>query len=88
MRWKLKLEEYDYNIIHKTDKSNTNADALNRNPIRSDECMHNVQSKDRKDDNKEDKETITKEYTEIVTIMFNNKYIMYPVGGYCYFNCN
>jgi len=37
MRWKLKLEKYDYKIIHKADKSNTNADALSQNPIRNDE---------------------------------------------------
>lgn len=29
--WRLKLEEYDYEIIHKAGKSNTNADALSRN---------------------------------------------------------
>ena len=36
MRWRLKLEEYDYKIIHKA--GNTNADALSRNPIRNDAC--------------------------------------------------
>lgn len=29
--WRLKLEEYDYEIIHKAGKNNTNADALSRN---------------------------------------------------------
>lgn len=29
-RWRLKLEEYDYEIIHKKGKYNTNADALSR----------------------------------------------------------
>jgi len=30
IRWRLKLEEYDYKILHKAGKSNTNADALSR----------------------------------------------------------
>ena len=33
MRWRLKLEEYDYEIIYKSGKTNTNADALSRIPI-------------------------------------------------------
>ena len=53
MRWRLKLEEYDY-IIHKAGKGNANA--LNRNPIRNDEHVHNVQAKKREDDTKKDKE--------------------------------
>jgi len=52
MRWKLKLKEYDYKIIHKAGKSNTNANALSRNPIRNDERIHNVQSKEGENDNK------------------------------------
>ena len=30
VRWRLKLEEYDYNIVYKKGKRNTNADALSR----------------------------------------------------------
>jgi len=33
IRWRLKLEEYDYEIIHRAGKGNTNADTLSRNPI-------------------------------------------------------
>lgn len=33
VRWRLKLEEYDYNIVYKKGKINTNADALSRIPI-------------------------------------------------------
>lgn len=33
VRWRLKLEEYDYEIIYKAGKINTNADALSRPPI-------------------------------------------------------
>jgi len=40
MCWKLKLEEYDYKIIHKAGKSDTNIDVLSRNPIRNDEHVH------------------------------------------------
>ena len=70
MRWRLKLEEYDYKIIHKAGKDNTNTDALSRNPIRNDECVYNVQSKERKNDNK-DKET-----TKRIRRRRNSKYYM------------
>ena len=30
MRWIIKLADYDFNIIHKAGKRNTNADALSR----------------------------------------------------------
>jgi len=30
MRWRLKLEEYDYKVVYKEGKQNTNADALSR----------------------------------------------------------
>jgi len=30
IRWRLKLEEYDYEIIHKAGRANANADALSR----------------------------------------------------------
>lgn len=33
VRWRLKLEEFEYNIVYKSGKSNTNADALSRPPI-------------------------------------------------------
>lgn len=33
LRWKLKLLEYDYDVVYKTGKTNVNADALLRNPI-------------------------------------------------------
>lgn len=34
IRWRLKLEEYDYSIVYKKGKANTNADALSRVKIR------------------------------------------------------
>lgn len=33
VRWRLKLEEFDYEIVYKAGKMNTNADALSRPPI-------------------------------------------------------
>jgi len=33
MRWRLKLEEYDYTVVFKQGATNQNADALSRNPI-------------------------------------------------------
>ena len=50
MSWRLKLEEYDYKIIHKAGKGNTNADTLSRNPIRNDEHVHNVQVEENEDE--------------------------------------
>lgn len=38
LKWRLKLEEYDYEVIYKQGKLNSNADALSR--IRSDEQAH------------------------------------------------
>ena len=33
LRWRLLLEEFEFNIEHKAGKRNTNADALSRNPV-------------------------------------------------------
>lgn len=33
MRWRIRLNEYDYNIVYKPGKINANADALSRNPV-------------------------------------------------------
>jgi len=33
VRWRLKLEEYNYNIVYKRGTSNSNANALSRNPV-------------------------------------------------------
>ncbi|KAL6264251.1 hypothetical protein P5V15_004340 [Pogonomyrmex californicus] len=33
LRWRLKLAEYDYDVVYKTGKINVNADALSRNPM-------------------------------------------------------
>jgi len=57
IRWRLKLEEYDYKIVHKAGKSNTNADALSRNPVPDDQHVHIS----RKDEEKDEK---AREYTK------------------------
>jgi len=31
--WRLKLAEFEYNIVYKAGKINVNADALSRNPV-------------------------------------------------------
>lgn len=33
IRWRLKLEEYDYEIVYKPGRVNSNADSLSRNPV-------------------------------------------------------
>ncbi|KMQ88537.1 enzymatic polyprotein endonuclease reverse [Lasius niger] len=33
MRWRLKLEEYEYTVVYKAGSTNKNADALSRNPV-------------------------------------------------------
>ena len=42
MRWRIKLNEYDYSIIYKKGCVNTNADALSRNPVYICKCLNEV----------------------------------------------
>lgn len=40
MRWRLKLRDYQYEIVYKSGKTNKNADALSRNPTsKNDDCI-------------------------------------------------
>jgi len=48
IRWRLKLEEYDYEIIHRVGKGNANADTLSQNPI-TDEPQINYGAKEIKE---------------------------------------
>lgn len=41
MRWRLLMDEYEYEILHKSGKANTNADALSRIIIPSDDSQSN-----------------------------------------------
>jgi len=42
LRWKLKLAEYEYDVVYKTGKTNVNADALSRNPVNSEKADCNI----------------------------------------------
>lgn len=49
VRWRLKLEEYDYEIVYKRGKLNTNADALSRieiNPLEAESVIANCDDSD------------------------------------------
>ncbi|KAG5867895.1 hypothetical protein JTB14_021176 [Gonioctena quinquepunctata] len=39
VRWRLKLEEFDYEVVYKKGKANTNADALSRVEINTKEAF-------------------------------------------------
>ena len=41
LRWRLKLAEYNYDVVYKAGKTNVNADALSRNPVN----LHEIQCK-------------------------------------------
>ena len=42
LRWRLKLAEYDYDVVYKAGKANVNADALSRNPVDYNETICNI----------------------------------------------
>jgi len=78
IRWRLKLEEYDYEIIHKAGRANANADALSRN-VKYDTCKgeeeRNIHTLKEDTDNlriptEEEKVQILKEYHDA------------PIGGH------
>jgi len=63
IRWRLKLEEYDYEIIHRVGKGNTNADALSRNPIiHNSKTLHIIEEEKERKYNEEEKRQILREY--------------------------
>jgi len=33
VRWRLKIAEYEYDVVYKAEKINANVDALSRNPV-------------------------------------------------------
>ena len=41
-RWKLKLAEYDFDVIYKAGKTNVNGDALPRNPVEEPESSNSI----------------------------------------------
>lgn len=62
LRWRLKLAEYDYDVIYKAGKTNVNADALSRNPInlKETDCKIIKERKTLNPNNPEDAEIISK----------------------------
>jgi len=71
IRWRLKLEEYDYEITHDAGKGNTNADALSRNPITNDsKTLHIIEKEKEREYSEEEKRQICANIT------------MAPLGGH------
>ncbi|KAM0735324.1 Transposon Ty3-I Gag-Pol polyprotein [Formica fusca] len=62
IRWRLKLEEYDYEIVHRSGKTNTNADALSRNVVLNLKEEKEENYNERRDYSEEDKARILYEY--------------------------
>jgi len=64
IRWRLKLEENDYEIIiHRVGKDNANVDALSRNPITDEPQVNNVaQELKEQEYSKAEKQQILYEY--------------------------
>ncbi|XP_011699787.1 PREDICTED: uncharacterized protein LOC105457055 [Wasmannia auropunctata] len=62
IRWRLKLEEYDYEIIHRAGKGNTNADALSRNPIPDDNAIISNVNCEKYEYSEDEKRQILHEY--------------------------
>jgi hypothetical protein len=58
LRWRLKLEEYEYDVVYKKSSSNTNADGLSRIYV-TENCSDS--KADNSDPNKEEKLAIFKE---------------------------
>ena len=75
IRWRLKLEEYDYEIVHRAGKGNVNADALSRYPI-TDSARVNAITQE------EEREEATKEYTEEEKRQILFEYHDAPIGGH------
>lgn len=42
LRWRLKLAEYEYDVVYKAGKTNVNVDALSRNPVNFEETTCKV----------------------------------------------
>jgi len=42
LRWRLKLAEYEYEVVYKAGKTNINADALSRNIVNFEEADCNI----------------------------------------------
>ena len=93
IRWRLKLEEYDYEIIHKAGRANANADALSRNVKRE---AHVTEATDKvlalnedgehaytsNEDDKEEDNKCEQAYTEEQKKQILYEYHDAPTGGH------
>jgi hypothetical protein len=61
LRWRIKLEEYDYEVVYKKGALNTNADALSRIRILTEEGRLSEKKRERVTD-EETKATVLYEY--------------------------
>ena len=84
IRWRLKLEEYDYEIIHKAGKTNKNADALSRNPIQTDGRINAIRNDDdeQEEEEEEEEEGEVSEYSEEEKEQILYEYHGAPLGGH------
>ncbi|KMQ83357.1 enzymatic polyprotein endonuclease reverse [Lasius niger] len=64
IRWRLKLEEYDYEIIHKAGRANANADALSRHVIQDANNIKREEEIFKIEEEKEIADDLKKIYTE------------------------
>src|SRR5436190_9412409 len=84
IRWRLKLEEYDYEIIHKAGRANANADALSRNVTREandteeEREVFAINEEEREEEESNDKKKI---YTEDEKKQILYEYHDAPIGG-------
>lgn len=76
-RWRLKLQEYDYEIVHKAGKRNTNADALSRNPTGSDTHINSLDG-----EVESNKEAPKREYTTEEKRQILYEFHDAPLGGH------
>lgn len=71
IRWRLKLEEYDYEIIHKVGWTNANANALSRNAIprdpRNENNNHEVLIIEKEEEEKEQEDEASSEQAKTFT---------------------
>lgn len=67
-RWKLRLEEFDYNIVYKNGKQNSNADALSRikvNVLGSDDISMKVNIDEKEQELQRQLEEVTRDITRL-----------------------
>lgn len=83
MRWRIKLEEYDYEVIYKAGKNNTNADCLSRIPHLNAITRSKTKSTA---DNPNSTQNTNSKIIEITDEEFKNKvlkeYHLTPIGGH------